>query len=85
MSRKLNFNALAYMDGQPVIVHDEEYDAYDQECVLSIKKILVQSPRNKNKMVEIIDKMIFENEEFVFIYSPSEGFLNGKFSVLSKE
>ena len=36
--RKLSWNALSMMDGCTVIIHDEEYDAYDQECTVIVKK-----------------------------------------------
>ena len=82
--RKLSWNALSMMDGCTVIIHDEEYDAYDQEGMVIIKKRTIKSPVNKKKNIEIVDEMIFENEEFSFVYTPKEGCVNGKFSVYSK-
>ena len=86
MKRKLSFNALQFMDGQTVVVHDLEYDCYDQECVVKVNRVKVLNPfkGQKKKLVEFVQSIEFENEEFKFEYGFNGKCLNGEFEVYAK-
>ena len=69
--RELNVQALKYMDGQRVIVHDCEYDEFDQICTVHIvKKYINNHYKKKPPAIEVITEIRLENEEFLFQYVP---------------
>ena len=48
------------MDGCKVIVHDSEYDEYDQECEVRVFKDIAPHPFKKRKMTEYVKKRLDE-------------------------
>lgn len=80
--RQLSFNALKLMDGQSVMVHDLEYDAFDQPCIVRVcYKNVVVNKKFKTQMV--IEKIQLYNEEFLFEYDFLGRCVNGEFTVYS--
>ena len=80
MKRRLKYNALQYMDGQKVIIHDLEYDAYDQECAIKIEKNILF---NNKKKIEFVKQIKFYNDEFIFLMDRNGKAINGNFEVYS--
>jgi len=85
MGRELGITALTVMDGYKVIVHDDVYDEYDQECIVHLHKVFVPNPKNKDKMIERVSEIVLVNDEFTFTYDMRSGYVNGKFTVYTKD
>lgn len=83
MGRKLSYKTLILMDGQKVIVHDLEYDAYDQLCEIKVIKERLLNKITK-KYQEYITKIVLFNEEFTFEYDALGNCINGEFEVYTK-
>ena len=82
--KKLSFNALLLMDEQKVIVHDLEYDSYDQECIVKVsEKPSVEKARRSTKVRVVASNISLINEEFIFEYNCNGKCLNGDFEVYS--
>lgn len=83
MPRKLSVFALMNMEGQKVLVHDLEYDAFDQICEVKMEKAMVKNLAKKNTTYkEVITKLWLENEEFIFEFNGAKCH-NGEFEVYS--
>lgn len=82
--RQLTYKAVQLMDGCKVIVHDGEYDEYDQECEVKVFKDITPHPFKKRKMIEYVKRVILFNEEFLFEYDQRGNCLNGDFQVFTK-
>lgn len=82
--RQLTYKAVQLMDGCKVIVHDSEYDEYDQECEVKVFKDIAPHPFKKRKMIEYVKRVILFNEEFLFEYDQRGNCLNGEFQVFTK-
>lgn len=83
MSRKLSVFALMNMEGQKVLVHDLEYDSFDQICEVKIERTIVKNLAKKNAPYkEVITKLWLENEEFIFEFNGAKCH-NGEFDVYS--
>lgn len=83
MGRKLSYKTLILMEGQKVVVHDLEYDAYDQLCEIKIIKERLLN-RITKKYQEYITKIVLFNEEFIFEYDAFGKCINGEFEVYAK-
>ena len=83
MGRKLSYKTLILMDGQSVIVHDLEYDAYGQLCEIKVVKERLLNKITK-KYQEYITKVILFNDEFTFEYDAFGKCINGEFEVCTK-
>ena len=82
MPRKLSVFALMHMEGQNVVVHDLEYDAFDQVCEVKMQKTIIKDINKKKGSKEVITKLWLENEEFVFEFNGTKCH-NGEFEVYS--
>ena len=79
--RELSYKALLFMEGQEVIVHDCEYDVYDQVCVIRLDHRYYLN--KKLKPVNYVAGIILENEEYRFEYDFKGECVNGEFRVYS--
>lgn len=83
--RKLSYQALKGMENTEVLVHDLEFDAYDQICVVH----LVYAPgfraygRGSKSQMPAISEIYLENDEYLFIYSAGGNCKNGEFECYS--
>lgn len=73
------------MDGQEVIVHDLEYDAYDQICLVKVKnRPEITKSRKTTKVKVLASEIQLENEEYLYKYDLFGKCINGEFKVFSK-
>lgn len=92
--RKLTFNAIKGMEGMPVLVHDIEYEAYDQLCyvmfdyipttnktmgITEIPRAKVKGKKAPKKEPIAIRNIILKNDEFEFVYDFLGKCINGEF------
>lgn len=92
--RHLNFNALKCMEGMPVLVHDIEYEAYDQLCyvefdyvpmtkktmeITNIPHAKAKGKKASRKEPIAIRNIVLKNDEFEFVYDFLGNCVNGKF------
>ena len=80
--QKLKYKALLGMEGFKVLVHDLEYDAYDQVCKVYFER---QTTIDKKtyKYKTRIKKIYLANEEFRFDFNWRGEPANGDFEVYS--
>lgn len=80
--RKLTYKALLLMNGYTVVVHDLEYDCYDQICEVQVEeKPLIEKCRKTTKVRVPPSYIKLVNEEFTFIYNNRGNCENGEFEV----
>ena len=79
--RQLSFQALRFMDGAEVIVHDLEYDAYDQTCIVCVDKVIVKKRYRSKKIDAVVNGISLKNEEFLYQYDWEGNCVNGNFIV----
>lgn len=77
---RLKYKALLYMEGHQVLVHDLEYDCYDQIC--EVKKE-TRTYRSEGKRSYTVTLLTLENEEFVYSYDWRGQPERGNFEVYS--
>ena len=68
------------MEGHQVLVHDLEYDCYDQLCVVKKETRTYRSEGKRNYTVTLLT---LENDEFVFSYDWRGQPERGSFEVYS--
>ena len=69
------------MDGFQVLVHDLEYDAYDQICTVRVIRDTYIDKKFK-PITKIIGCELF-NDEFIFTFNFLGNCVNGEFEVYS--
>lgn len=79
--RELSYKAVSLMDGCKVMVHDCEYDEYDQECEVKVYKGFMPHPLKKKKQIEYNKRVILFNEEFLFEFDQTGRCVGGEFKV----
>ena len=80
--KRLKYKALLGMDGMYVIVHDLEYDAYDQICKVHLNYVNTINKRTY-KFKQVLESITLENEEFIFTFNWKGEPNNGDFIIYS--
>ena len=80
--KRIKYKALLGMNGMYVIVHDLEYDAYDQICKVHLNYINVINKRTY-KFKQVLESITLENEEFIFTFNWQGEPNNGDFIIYS--
>ena len=81
LKHKLSYKALLNMDGFQVLVHDLEYDAYDQICTVRVIRD-TYIDKNFKPITKIVGCELF-NDEFIFTFNFLGNCVNGEFEVCS--
>lgn len=79
--RKLTYEAVKYMEDMPVLMHDLEYDIYDQLCYVNFirKPWFKINTKGKSSYGESITEIHLVNEEFTYIFNIGGLCKNGDF------
>ena len=79
---KISYKALHAMEGFKVLVHDLEYDAYDQECTVYFESTTIVNKKTY-RIQQRVTKIYLANDEFKFEYNFLGKPCNGDFEVYS--
>lgn len=84
--RKLSYKSLLLMNHERVLVHDLQYDCYNQVCeVRTFSEPKLEKSRKNIRVIIGASKIQLFNEEYLFEFDNLGNCINGEFEVFSYE